>query len=205
MSEQKKTTSVKLRASKKLNAKKLFGDVKSAIIAAGGKPDQLGDDGRVTTPANWVELFRVVGTITGLRTGTTQYGAWISFTGDDLAALNSVTGEVYKGRELLLPDEATILLEDPVKNAVLAGASLKVALSIEAQITRSTVGYMYRVVPLMPIEISNSVAMRMLLEYGGEKAALALPMLAAPVVTDVEPDTPETEPVKGKQKTKVIA
>lgn len=34
-----------VNASKKINGKKLLGDVKRAIVDAGGKPDQLGDDG----------------------------------------------------------------------------------------------------------------------------------------------------------------
>lgn len=197
-----KTVAVKMRASKKLNVKKIHGDVKAAIIAAGGRPDQLGDDGRVVASANWVELIRVVGIVSGFRVGTTQYGNWISFTGDDLAAINSVNGEIYKGRELLLPDEATILLTDPVKQAVLDGKTVKVALAVEAQLTRTVVGYQYRVNPLMPIEAAASEALSMLLEYGGDKARDALPMLIGNAVNDEDEGEAEAEPSPVKAKIK---
>lgn len=198
---------IQLRASKKLNVKKLCGDVKAAILEAGGKPQQMSEDGsRVVRAADWVELIRVVGRITGFRVGTTQYGAWISYTGDDLAAINQITGEVFKGKEILLPEEANILLTDPVKAAVLAGSHVEVAMAVEAQLTPTIVGYQYRVKPLMPIEVVTSPALQMLVQYGGRKAQQALLALAAPKDEEEKDGKPEVaaEPAK-KGKVKATA
>lgn len=190
MSEAK--AGVQLRASKKLNVKKLVGDVKAAILEAGGKPRQMSEDGtREVRPADWVELMRVVGVVSGFRTGQTQYGAWVGYTGADLAAINSISGEVFKGKEILLPEEGNIVLEDAVKDAVLRGATLKVAMAVEARLIPTIIGYEFRVKPLMPIEVVNSESLQMLVEFGGAKAQAALAALPAPTKAEALEDNSE--------------
>lgn len=207
---------------KKISGKTLTGgNVKKAIKQAGGKPDQTDDEGNITEPANFVELYRVVGQVSGVKTGNSAYGEWRAYAGDILAITAggtakdkdgkdvAVPSEVFKGRELYLPAEADIVLWDPISAAVKEGTIVELAVAIEAKLAKTNVGYMYRVKPLMALEQPKSRAAELLAQFGGKNAPkLAAPTpatkLEAPAPAAAEESAapkqePEKVPAKGKK------
>lgn len=164
---------------KKISAKSIIGNVKAAIKAAGGTPAKYDDEGVMTEDAPFVELFRVTGQVTGVKTGNSTFGEWVAYVGD-IMAVDMVTSEVFKGRELFLPSEADIVLRDPLTEATKGGGVVDVAVAIEAKLARTAVGYMYRARPLMALDQPESRASQLLLQFGGDKVkALAAPAAAA--------------------------
>lgn len=176
LSNESNESNVNLRnptGSKKISVKTVVGgNVKAAIKAAGGKAPVYDESGQMEVePANYVELMRVAGVVNSVKTGTTTYGPWIAYVGD-ITAVNMVTGETFVGRQLLLPEDANLVLQEPVSRAVSENRSVEVAFAIEGAFARSSVGYRYRAKPLMPVENSlNSRAMQLLLKYGGDNLA----------------------------------
>ena len=210
---------------KKISGKTLTGgNVKKAIKAAGGHIDRTDDEGNITEPANYVELYRCVGQVTGVKTGNSAYGEWRAYAGDILAitadtikkdkdgndvkdaAGNPVMepGEVFKGRELYLPQEADIVLWDPISAAVKDGVVVELAVAIEAKLAKTNVGYQYRVKPLMALEQPKSRAAELLLQFGGRSKALQLeaPKAAA---TEAPAPAPAAEPAPVEQATEAKA
>lgn len=192
---------------KKISGKTLTGgNVKKAIKAGGGHIDKTDEDGNIIEPANFVELYRCVGQVTGVKTGNSAYGEWRAYAGDILAITsdtkdekgNVIPGEVFKGRELYLPQEADIVLWEPISAAVKDGVVVELAVAIEAKLAKTNVGYQYRVKPLMALEQPKSRAAELLLQFGGKSKALQL-AAPAPAAAETPAPAPAAETVPAEQ------
>lgn len=177
MTDSTKGTMNRPTPSKKLSAKAIIGNVKSAIKAMGGKADVLDDEGNVKEAAQFVEVFRATGSIKAIKVGNSTYGEWVAYVGE-IFGINCVDGEVFKGVELFLPAEADIVLRDPITKAVKDGQTVDLAIAIEAKLARTAVGYMYRCRPLMALDQPESRAATLLAQFA-PKLALAAPAPAA--------------------------
>lgn len=178
---------------KKMAAKSIIGNVKTAIKAAGGKPDQLDDEGNVTEAANFVPLFQATAQIKGIKTGNSTFGEWVAYVGE-VWGVNLVTKEVFKGSELYLPSEADIVLRDPLTKALKDGLIVEVAVLVEAALKRTATGYQYRVRPLQALDQSGeSRAAQMLMQYAGDVLKLAAPA-PAPAAAPAENPAPAQAP-----------
>lgn len=125
-----------IKISKKLSAKTIIGNVKTLV-----KDLNNGDT---------LELFTVFGQAVGTKTGSTNFGDWVSITGR-FEAINSITGEVSQGYNLFLPELAQDMTVTALANA---GGNLELGFVIGVQAKEELpTGYEYTVRPLMePVE-----------------------------------------------------
>ena len=105
----------------------------------GKNPDKPKDD-------EPVKLYTVMGTITGTKTGDTQYGTWISCTGNVLAIRASDRAEFVSG---------SVFLPEPYQSMMLgklAGEGTQAvdfACNVYIQKNDTPIGYEYVAEPLM--------------------------------------------------------
>lgn len=152
---------------------------KISVKTVYGKPDPR------TIPENGsIPVMRVMGQVTGLRTGQGDFGPWVAFKGEFIA-VNLGTGESFKGSQLFLPEVASDLIENAVINA--EGSNVNVAFDIEAIRGRTSDDFEYTAKPHMEVEESDPLLM--LVKAMDSK----IKNLAAPI------DTTAAEPEKAKE------
>lgn len=140
-------------------------------------------------------LMRVIGLANGKKTGNSNFGAWLSFSGQ-FEATNIITGEVARGANLFLPDVAGELLA-PVVDAA-NGADVVVGFDIGAKPSNNAQGYEYTVTPLTkPAENDALGALKS--SAFADIPALPAPKAAAPALT--APETPASSEGEGKKST----
>lgn len=189
---------------KKISVATVVGKVPTVIVAV----PTFGDDGKpVLDKANApvmenvkraIEqpLMRVLGLANAIKTGNSAYGGWIAFMGQ-FEATNILTGEVYRGAALHLPDTAADLLAPVVKKA--DGADVMIGFDIGVKPSNTAQGYEYTVTPLTkPSENDALAALK-------ASAFADLPALPAPKAADPAPTVTETPvateaPAAGKKK-----
>ena len=138
---------------KKISPKNLVGDVKAV---ADGMDD-----------ATSCELYRIWGIAEGVQTGETQYGPWVAFTGQ-FGALNSVSGEEYKGVKAFLPEPMQTMLQ----NALADNDKVEFALLVHLKRRKDlAIGYEYIAEPIIDAQEADPLAHLKL---------KALPQLEAP-------------------------
>jgi hypothetical protein len=149
--------------------------------------------------AEYVELMKITGQCTGIDTGTTTYGEWVAYKGD-FHAVNMATGEIFKGTQIYVPQEADIVMRAPIEAALKeVSAVIEIGVSIEAKLTSTQVGYQYRARPLMDLAQPESRSQKMLQAMLGGQLKLGAnraPAIAAPTenvvdVTATEKKDPE--------------
>jgi hypothetical protein len=84
----------------KMSAKSIIGKIKARL-----PKDEKGD----LVIGGVASLFRVYGLATGVKKGSTNFGEWLSFSGQ-FEAVDSESGEVFQSANLFLPDVAQNLL-----------------------------------------------------------------------------------------------
>lgn len=144
----------------KLSAKTVIGNVRNLLPR-----DELNDDKTVKVNRNGesVKLMRVIGQCTGMKTGESQFGPWIAFTGS-FQAIKMETGEIFRSGKIFLPEVAEQLLAPLVMEA--DGKAVEFAFDIEAKRDDSlAIGYIYEVTPLL--EVAESDPMKALMERVG--------------------------------------
>ena len=192
--------------SMKLSAKTIIGSVKKALKDAGAQHDReaFEHNGETipATTAEYVELLKVTGQCTSIRTGAGTYGEWVAYIGE-FHAVNMVTGEVFKGRELLLTPEANLVMHAPIAAALKEGAVVEVGVALEAKFTNTPVGYQYRARPLMNLEQPESRSAQMLKQLMGGQlrlgGATSKAIASGDVVDAVVKETPAKETVPADQ------
>ena len=118
---------------KKVSAATVFGDVKKLRATA----EKGGGES--------VPVMRVMGVAIGTRTGTSQYGDWISLRGQ-FSATNLETGEEFRGSSLFVPDELTDMIAAQLSQDV---KSVEFAVDIGVRESDAVIGYEYTVEPLI--------------------------------------------------------
>lgn len=76
---------------KKISVKTVCGSISKKLI------EQLKNNGGTSVP-----VMRVLGIATGAKSGQTNFGPWVSLTGN-FEGTNLETGEVFKAQNLLMP------------------------------------------------------------------------------------------------------
>lgn len=119
-------------------------------------------------------LYRIVGTITGIKTGQSTYGDWVGFKGNFSARRHD--GKLFAAPAAFVPQP----MQDMFEAAILAQqaddlvASVQFGLDISVMQADSSVGFEYKCVPV--IEMASEG--QSLLEATFEKTAL--PKLPSP-------------------------
>lgn len=83
---------------KKLGAKQITGDVKKHV------KEKCANDG------DHFELYSIWGTANGVKTGTSNFGDWMSFVGQ-MEAVNRVTGEMFAAAHCFIPEPLSTMLK----------------------------------------------------------------------------------------------
>ena len=158
----------------------------------------VGEDGKVIQGQN-VVLYRVYGTAQGIKTGSSTFGEWASFTGQ-FEAVDVLTGEIVRSNQLFLPEVAELLLKVPVLKGdgdVNFAFDIGIKGTIETQTGLQK--YEYTVGTVMEAKEDDPLA-KMRLELAAGKP-LSLPA-SAPAVTeavqDKKPEAPKAAPAKKK-------
>lgn len=130
-----------VKLQKKISVAKVFGKINAAIIAKTG-----GDT---------IHVMRVLGSASGIKTGTSDYGDWKALTGQ-FRATNPETGEQIDAASCFMPDVAL----DMVAAALDSGATaIDFAFDVFAVLDESSsVGYTYRATPLLQAAEDSPIA-----------------------------------------------
>lgn len=144
-------------------------------------------------------LMRVIGLANGIKTGNSNFGAWLSFSGQ-FEATNILTGEVSRGANLFLPDVAGELLAPVVKAA--EGNDVVVGFDIGAKPAGNAVGYEYTVTPLTKPSENDALGALKASAFA-DVPALPAPKAAAPAAlaapaTDAAPAADDSKKSKAK-------
>lgn len=141
-------------------------------------------------------LMRVIGLATEVITGNSTYGAWTGFKGQ-FQATNILTGEIYRGSQVFLPDTVTDLLAPVVKSSE---NGVEFAFDIGAKPANNVIGYEYTINHLMKVEENdplNALSARLL----ASAPALPAPKTAQAAVTNEAAQTAtEEKPAASKSK-----
>lgn len=137
-------------------------------------------------------LMRVIGLTNGMKTGNSNFGAWLSFSGQ-FEATNILTGEVARGANLFLPDVAGELLAPVVKAA--DGNDVVVGFDIGVRPAGNAVGYEYTVTPLTKPSENDALGALKASAFA-DVPALPAPKAAAPALAAPEASTEATAKAK---------
>lgn len=127
-----------LKVLSKISAKTLGAAPKMVLVEVDGKQVARADGTQT--------LFRIVGRAMGFKTGNTDYGQWVAFSGDFRATLFA-TGEMFQSSKVFLPESVTGMLQAALANST-AGADF--AFDVGVIPATTTVGYQYTVTSLIP-------------------------------------------------------
>lgn len=154
---------------KKLGAKQIVGDVKKAVKI------YCANDG------DKISLYTIFGVANGVKTGTSNYGAWTSFQGR-FEATNHVDSQSYAGNQAFIVEPLQSMLL-----AALAGSD-EVQFAITVDVKRRDdlgQGYEYLVTPHLQTQENDPLA----------HLRAAVPQIKAPVpaLSSEHQPTPEEE------------
>lgn len=150
-----------LKVLSKISAKTLGAAPKMILVEVDGKQVARADGAQ--------SLFRIVGRAMGFKTGNTDYGQWVAFSGDFRATLFA-SGEMFQSSKVFLPESVTGMLQAALANST-AGADF--AFDVGVIPATTTVGYQYTVTSLIPQD-EKSDPLAALLEQVNSVAPLAL-------------------------------
>jgi hypothetical protein len=146
-----------------------------------------------------VLLFRVYGIAHGIKKGESNFGPWVSFSGEFEAV--GADGEVYRSANLFLPEVAEQLLLPVVMSDKNEGG-VRFAFDIGAKATEATVGYEYVVKPVVQIAENDSLAAFRTelpaLPFNTERKDNLVKMAGPDSVNPKASETAKAEPAKKK-------
>lgn len=132
---------------KKLSAKTIIGNVKSMVQKGEIKSGEL--------------LYRAIGIVDGMRTGSTAYGEFTGFSGE-FEVTNMRTGEVFQGAEFFPDRSFTDALKS--KLAAVPGQSVEFALEVLIDVdpdnTHYPMGFAYITRPIMADSVNRLSGLR---------------------------------------------
>lgn len=102
--------------------------------------------------ANSSPIIRVFGIASGIRTGQSNFGDWVAFTGD-FGAINLESGEAFRGPQVFIPQPAQGMLEAALSKS----DNVEFAFEIGVKPSKKgSMGYEYTVRPIK--EASDAAA-----------------------------------------------
>ena len=132
---------------RKLSAKAIIANVKQLAKDTFGDDESKPKDGAPLT----LPLYRVIGVVDGFKTGTSDFGDWVAFTGEFEAETPS--GEVYISRKCFIPDPAQGMLE----TALAEHDTIEIAFDISIKWAKNAYGYEYVCIPVLPVKRSDAL------------------------------------------------
>lgn len=104
-------------------------------------------------------LYRLAGRVTGIQTGTSDFGAWVAFKGNFQA--ERFDGQTFAGPKAFVPEPVQSMLEDAIQKQLADGLvpSIQFGIDVYAVLDESAaVGYTFRVVPILkPADETDSL------------------------------------------------
>lgn len=99
-------------------------------------------------------IIRVFGIASGIRTGQSNFGDWVAFTGD-FGAINLESGEAYRGPQVFIPQPAQGMLEAALSKS----ENVEFAFEIGVKPSKKgSMGYEYTVRPIKEASDSDAFA-----------------------------------------------
>ncbi len=96
-------------------------------------------------------LYRITGTITGIKTGETHYGNWVGFKGNFVARRHD--GKLFAAPAAFVPQPMQDMFEAAILTQEAEGlvASVQFGLDISVIQSDSSVGFEYKCVPVIEL------------------------------------------------------
>lgn len=148
-----------------------------------GKPDvkALHESGKA------IDLFTVGGRLSGKKTGVSQFGEWVAFTGS-VGAVRHSDGVEFRGAELFLPEVAEAYVLPVVDDAKGQPVDFAFIIGIEPMTKPSgELSYSYTVKPIVAADAVDPMAELM------NKMRANVPTLGAPTTGDATGQTAQAE------------
>jgi hypothetical protein len=166
---------------KKLGAKQIIGDVKKAV-----KQFCANDGDKVT-------LYTIFGVANGIKTGTSNFGPWVSFQGT-FEATNYVDGASYASNQAFITEPIQSMLMVALEDS----DSVQFAITVDAK-RRDDVaqGYEYITTPHLQTRENDPLA-----HLRAHVPQLAAPQAVAQLSAPEPEPTPEVVGSKSKSKSK---
>lgn len=119
-------------------------------------------------------LYRITGTITGIKTGETQYGNWVGFKGNFVARRHD--GKLFAAPAAFVPQPMQDMFEAAILTQEAEGlvASVRFGLDVSVLQADSSVGFEYKCVPVIEMASEGQSLLEATLEE------TPLPKLPAP-------------------------
>lgn len=177
---------------KKMSAKTICGNVKSLarVTFYKEKADKDGNLVLLEDAPKGIDLFRVIGVADGIKSGNSQFGDWISFTGNfkAIGLRPDENGEVdeYRSAVLFLPAPADQLLVEALKD----NDNVELAFIIGISPSTGVLGYEYTCQPLIKPQENDAIS--------SLEQKLGLAQLEAPKESEPEEVAKKSTAKKGK-------
>lgn len=123
---------------RKITVKTVIGDVKKLVSG-----------GSITE--NNTPVMRVLGHVTDLKGGQSDFGPWVALLGT-FEATNLLTGEVYAASKALLPSIISELVEAQLAHAQKGDTDASLQFAVDVTVCPDdsvAIGYTYGVIPLI--------------------------------------------------------
>ena len=141
-------------------------------------------------------LFRVLGRAVGVKTGTTDFGDFVAFTGDFRATVIA-TGEVFRSSKVFLPESVVGMLQAAMQES---NAGVEFAFDIGAVEANTPTGYQYTVKSLIETPEESDPLANLLALVKNSAPALPAPVQATlPEVETVADAEAVTTPATTKK------
>lgn len=111
--------------------------------------------GKQAAPEDHKDLMTIIGIASGTRSGESNYGPWVSFTGH-FEATNIETGEVFTSMQAFLPEPIQSALESRLTSGDVE--SVEVALKIGIRPSDAAIGYEYVTESLVEMANHDAIA-----------------------------------------------
>ena len=117
--------------------------------------------GRVKAPEAPEKLYSIIGVCNGMRTGESQYGGWVGFTGN-FEAVRLKDGKVFAGPVAFVPEPASSMMLNALQRAEHANgvgsASIEFAFIVGVKPSDKASGFEYTVEPVLTAKQNDALA-----------------------------------------------
>jgi hypothetical protein len=136
---------------KKLSSKSIIGNVKKIAM----EEFYLKNDTEKPNPEakSELSLYTIYGVCSGIKTGETDNGEWVSFEGEFKATRDS-DNEVFRAPRAFLSEPACGMLQAALES----GDTVELAFNVSIVPANNAYGYEYRCSPLLEIAETDAIA-----------------------------------------------
>jgi hypothetical protein len=117
--------------------------------------------GRVKPPEKAIKLYSIIGVCTGMKTGESQYGGWVGFTGT-FEAVRFSDGKAFAGAVAFIPEPASSMMLNALGRAEaqngVGSASIEFAFIVGAKPSDKASGFEYTVEPVLNAKQNDALS-----------------------------------------------